>query len=330
MTDNTSVCADPEGPAPSTTSPIWVRVASPAAGRSLTLAQLLTVGVLFTLLLAVIVLAARPGSTVLAAGGGLSANGLVHVLILAAILLDAIVGLLLLSVLRPARRRKRDDDEPERTYQPPPIPWIEKILLGILPFLLLAALAVAIYLLHGFHLTPAGPGSHLPPATPHVTGGRTTTLPSSGSGTPAFSGIELGVALALTAVVLGLAFWWLREERGQAADEGSRLSRDLSGALDESLEDVLRESDPRRAVIVAYARMERVLASHGFPRRDYEAPLEYLARVLSQFNVSGEALRHLTDLFELARFSHHEVGAPMKERAVAALVIVRDELREAA
>jgi Domain of unknown function (DUF4129) len=51
--------------------------------------------------------------------------------------------------------------------------------------------------------------------------------------------------------------------------------------LDDTLDDVEREPDPRRAVIAAWARMERGLAAAGLPRRASEAPLEYAGRVLA-------------------------------------------------
>ena len=37
--------------------------------------------------------------------------------------------------------------------------------------------------------------------------------------------------------------------------------------LDETLDDLRNEADPRKAVIAAYARMEKILAGHGLGRR---------------------------------------------------------------
>jgi hypothetical protein len=101
----------------------------------------------------------------------------------------------------------------------------------------------------------------------------------------------------------------------------------LSEALDESVDDLRAERDPRRAVIAAYARMERVLGRHGFPRFRSEAPLEYLARVLRELRVRSGAVLALTELFERAKFSRHTIDAEMKEEAIGALVAVRDDLR---
>jgi hypothetical protein len=101
----------------------------------------------------------------------------------------------------------------------------------------------------------------------------------------------------------------------------------LSAALGESVDDLRAERDPRRAVIAAYARMERTLDRHGFPRFRAEAPLEYLARVLRELHVRTGAVLALTELFERAKFSLHEIDADMKEEAIGALIAVRDDLR---
>jgi Domain of unknown function (DUF4129) len=81
-------------------------------------------------------------------------------------------------------------------------------------------------------------------------------------------------------------------------------------------------------VIAAYARMERILDRHGFPRFRAEAPLEYLSRVLRELRVRSEAVLALTELFERAKFSLHEIDLDMKEEAIEALIAVRDDLRE--
>ena len=101
----------------------------------------------------------------------------------------------------------------------------------------------------------------------------------------------------------------------------------LAVALDESLDDLRTDADLRRAIIAAYARMEAALAAAGMPRHPAEAPLEYVERALLSLDTSAEAVRRLTDLFEWARFSHHEPEPSMRDDAVDALIAVRDELR---
>jgi len=83
-------------------------------------------------------------------------------------------------------------------------------------------------------------------------------------------------------------------------------------------------------VIAAYARMEGVLARRGHPRHPAETPFEYLSRILASLRVREGAVRELTDLCERAKFSTHEIDESMRERAISALVSVRDDLQPAA
>jgi len=105
------------------------------------------------------------------------------------------------------------------------------------------------------------------------------------------------------------------------------VAQELMAMLDETLDDIRNEEDPRRAVIAAYARMEKILSAHGLGRRPSEAPVEYLQRVLAELRVSEEAVTKLTSLFERAKFSEHEIGVEAKGEAIDALVTLRDQLR---
>ena len=129
-------------------------------------------------------------------------------------------------------------------------------------------------------------------------------------------------------VLLGLGIYAARRRRDLSeAQRQADAAAALSAALDESVDDLRAERDARRAVIAAYARMERTLGRHGLPRRPFEAPLEYLARVLHELHVSSGAVLALTELFERAKFSRHEIDAEMKDEAIGALIAVRDDLR---
>jgi hypothetical protein len=143
---------------------------------------------------------------------------------------------------------------------------------------------------------------------------------------PEFSWLPALVTVGL--IVLALGAWWVAGRARKRARGEFRLglAHAVAQAVDESLDDLRAETDPRRAVIAAYARLERVLADHGVARRPSEAPFEYLARVLASLQVGDQAVATLTHLFERAKFSQHAVGPEMREQAIAALVTVRDEL----
>jgi hypothetical protein len=170
------------------------------------------------------------------------------------------------------------------------------------------------------------------PIEPEEAIGQANTIPVETS-TQSATSYEAEVAWIPVLVTMGLivlatvAWWYAGRARKRARGElHSELAAAVALAVDESLDDLRAEPDPRRAVIAAYARLERVLAAHGLPRRPAEAPLEYLGRMLAELSVTDRAARALTDLFERAKFSQHAVGAEMKNQAIDALQTVRDDL----
>jgi hypothetical protein len=146
---------------------------------------------------------------------------------------------------------------------------------------------------------------------------------------PRFAWLPIGVVVGLAAAGV-LAYVVAQRRATRAARAEEVLAEQLAVVLDETLDDLRAESDPRRAIIAAYARLERVLAAYGVARWRAETPNEYLARVLGELAVDARAVRRLTDLFSRAKFSQHAVNIGMKEEAIDALEHVRDELREAA
>jgi Domain of unknown function (DUF4129) len=103
----------------------------------------------------------------------------------------------------------------------------------------------------------------------------------------------------------------------------------LADVLAETLDDIRAEPDPRKAVIAAYARLERTLAAFGLPRRDSEAPAEYLHRILGDLEVGSRPATRLTELFTSAKFSTHPMGNNKKEEAIELLTAIRADLTAA-
>jgi hypothetical protein len=136
------------------------------------------------------------------------------------------------------------------------------------------------------------------------------------------------LALGVGGLLLLGGVWLVLRRRPLPPRPGGRsLADELTDVAAASIEDLRREVDPRKAVIAAYASMERVLASHGLPRRRAEAPFEYLGRILRELEVSEGSVHALTELFEYAKFSTHEINFEMKEQAIAAFAALRDELQ---
>jgi Domain of unknown function (DUF4129) len=134
-------------------------------------------------------------------------------------------------------------------------------------------------------------------------------------------------AVGVLAVAAVTAYVISQRRTRKATNANEELAERLALALEEALDDLRLEADPRRAIVAAYARMERVLAASGVPRHSAETADEYLGRVLRELAPGSNAVARLTNLFTQAKFSHHDVDATMKEDAIQALEQVRDELR---
>jgi hypothetical protein len=160
--------------------------------------------------------------------------------------------------------------------------------------------------------------------------GRLTGLARHGSETVAvrFDWGPVIVVTILAATALAAAAWYVIERR-RAEPSAELAAPELALALERTLVDLRAEPDPRKAVIAAYAQMERAFADAELPRRPAEAPREYLGRVLPAVGASTASAERLTALFERAKFSPHTIDATMKEEAIDALESLRDELRSA-
>jgi hypothetical protein len=239
-------------------------------------------------------------------------------------LLDSIFSLLLLlavawvaiSLFSVVRWREHEFSAPKRRND-----------IRAIATLLAFGFALALYVRErGWHL------AFSPQQTPLDRSEGSAAPPGFEAGHPGyqFQFAWLPVVAALVLAALAVAALVLANRRANPSSANAELAAELALTLDLSLDDLRAETDPRRAVIAAYARLERVLAAHGEPRQDADTPDEHLARVLGHLDVDRRAVRRLVDLFVQAKFSQHDVDAPMKDEAIGALEQVRDELRAAA
>jgi hypothetical protein len=198
--------------------------------------------------------------------------------------------------------------------------------LGLLALLLVAA--------QRFHWRGNFPHLRPPPSATTLSqtlstgAGAHTKKPNRPQRSPQFRLAPFLLVLGAAGAGFGALYVAERRRSRRLPREAASVTDELVEALDETLEDLRAERDPRRAVIAAYARMERILAAHGIPRRRFEAPNEYLARVLGELS-AGRAAEQLTALFERARFSTHTIDRSMKDEAIDAVEALQAELAAA-
>ena len=228
-------------------------------------------------------------------------------------------------VRRARSRRQPGEDPPEGAGEARRVPtWVRAVrqIVGLLYFVALAyALSRAGVSLDAILALGAGAG---------LTGG-TALAGAAAESAPAlvtwsFAVLAVGAGLG----ALGLALWvslGARLARRDDDGEGPAAASPLEAAVDDSVEDLRAEPDPRRAIVRCYARFERAAAASGVERKPWSTPMEFMREALRRLPLPRTAVPTLTGLFELARFSHHPLGPSERDRALAALDEIRTAMR---
>ncbi len=257
---------------------------------------------------------ARGGGSGPPPGAGVVSTAGHHVVVVATIVLfpiAAVLGLVMLLYVQIMRRRERDPEVLRRRRQA-----------RVLAFGLLGVtLAALIYHLRHPSWNPLrflhlrNPFANL--ATSH---GRAPQIHQPHAGGGAIAGADwtaAAVAWVLLVLVGVIAYRRVRARRRKL--EAVALPQTFADGDEPGLDAVRRERNPRRAVIAAYALMERLMARDGLARGPHEAPVEYLGRVTLHGHRGAASVHRLTGLFQRARFGHRPVDEEMRQRAIAAV-----------
>ena len=225
-------------------------------------------------------------------------------------------GLVVLIVVgRRLRRRLAEDDE---GLEPPPVPWWVTMVAWLI--------VAAVFLMVLVTFRNGQEGQPRPAPAPTAAPGDLTSDTREDQRRPS-AWVIVGFVAGAAAAAAALAFVARRtasiEEDREPLPE---LRRHVVGVVDDSINDIERDPDPRRAIIRAYTRMEAVLARGGIPRRPSETPLEYIDGALRTLAIPAGPARSLTDLFEIARFSDRPIDISMKRRAIDCLLDIRSAL----
>ncbi len=194
-------------------------------------------------------------------------------------------------------------------------------------FLILAAIAMAFWIYYArtghnpfsfLHLrNPFAAANPPPPGKPHH------HAVAHGGGFATVDWVLAGLTWLLIVAAAVVAFRRVRRtQEPQAVAAPLELEDDPPDAR---LARLRAETDPRRAVIGAYALMDRLMADRALGRRRSEAPLEYLGRMTLAGYERITALGRLTRLYARARFSTHPVDAGMRTEAIDAVEAIAAE-----
>ena len=228
-------------------------------------------------------------------------------------------GAVVVVLIVMTRRLRRQLDKDAEGLEPrPPKPWW----VTMVAWLIVAAVfLIPLLFRNGQDREPQ------PIATPATAPGSDPTNGTVDDQRRPSSWVIVGFVAGATAAGAALAFAARRPARIERDREPlPELRRHVVGVVDDSIRNIERDPDPRRAIIRAYARMEAVLARGGIPRRPSDTPLEYIDGALRTLAIPTDPARSLTDLFEIARFSDRPVDISMKRRAIDCLLDIRSAL----
>ena len=140
------------------------------------------------------------------------------------------------------------------------------------------------------------------------------------------------IALLVAALVGVAVLWWVVRRRlapdlePVAPVPFESPQAELAGAVGQAAVVLDAEDDPRLGVLKAYAILEATLADQGTVRKRSETPREHLQRALRELPIDTTSLLALADLYEMARFSEHEVTVAHRDQASRLLNQAQSEL----
>jgi len=144
------------------------------------------------------------------------------------------------------------------------------------------------------------------------------------------------ICVLLVTAAVGLLVWYLlrnglrlrhRRHEPKPAAEPAPDRSEVIAAVDAGLSDLDDlDTDPRRAVIACWVRLEQAAAAAGTPRHVGDTPTELVTRLLAGHAVSAAGLYSLAEVYRLARYATHTVDTTTRDQARAALGQLRAEL----
>ncbi len=96
-------------------------------------------------------------------------------------------------------------------------------------------------------------------------------------------------------------------------------------AMERAIYKVKIGKDVRGAILSAYKEMENLMRSRGVEDKDYYTPREFREFAIKTLHISSKPVDTLTNLFEIARYSSHDMNETHRKLALKALEEIRNE-----
>jgi hypothetical protein len=162
--------------------------------------------------------------------------------------------------------------------------------------------------------------------------------PTDGNGTGGngdVSGIDFGFPIGgilILIMVLGIVAYFLISRTASSLRSGAKARRigeekgELLRHVEDAILDLKSGGDPREIVIRCYWNLCALLGGKGISLKPHLTPREFENLVIKRTGLRDENLRELTELFEEARYSNHELNEMDRDHAVNCLMDFRSEI----
>jgi len=124
--------------------------------------------------------------------------------------------------------------------------------------------------------------------------------------------ILLAIAIGAVAAILVVIIMLFKKRK---VEEGPTIEEIASQTIDR----LKTEKDYRKTVIDCYKQMCNWMGNNGVKKDSYQTPREFAMASKGHLQMSPESLYSLTQIFEKARYSPHEINSDDKEKAIKCL-----------
>ncbi|MFP3872270.1 MAG: DUF4129 domain-containing protein [Candidatus Natronoplasma sp.] len=122
---------------------------------------------------------------------------------------------------------------------------------------------------------------------------------------------------------LGLS--WLSSEE-EKAEKKEKMESDISSTVDKTITELHEGKDIKSSILRCYQRMCIILEEKGVDNEDFMTPREFERTATEKLAVPRSKISNIREIFEVAKYSSHQLEEKEKERAVNGLKELRDEL----
>ncbi len=114
---------------------------------------------------------------------------------------------------------------------------------------------------------------------------------------------------------------------GRFEEEEESIESDISSTVEKAITDISEGKDIRETIMRCYEQMGLILEHEGVADEEYMTPREFEEAANKTLDVETSKISRIREIFELARYSSHELREKDKNEVIEDLEALRDELQ---